>query len=72
MVSEGSDSIKPAEVASRDLRPGCFAPPGLVEKNISALIDYPLGILARKNEIEELVVEASGFQPKLTVVFMNI
>ena len=51
---------KLAKVASGDLRLGCLAQPGLAEKNISALIDYPLGILARKNETEELVIDASG------------
>lgn len=63
---------KPAKVASGDLRLRCFAPSRLVEKNISAPIDYPLGILARKNEIEEFIVEARGPQPELTVVFVNI
>jgi hypothetical protein len=32
----------------------------------------PFGIFARKNEIEELIEEASGLQPELTVVFVNI
>ena len=63
---------KTAQVASGYLGLGRFAPPGLVEENISALIDYSLGILARKNEFEEFIVEAGGLQAELTVVFVDI
>ena len=59
MVSEGSDSIKSRRRSPLDTSGLAALPrPGLSRRTFPRLSDYSLGILARKNEFEEFIVEA--------------
>ena len=43
-----------------------------VEQDVAIPVNNTLGILAREREGKKRIVEARGFQPELTVVFVDV
>jgi hypothetical protein len=60
------------EIAPIDFGATASVAAGVVEQDVSVLVDNAFCIFARADETEERVKEPCGFEGNLTVIFVNI